>query len=67
MKETQQVTTHIKHLAVSALSSILARIKLNCSLTGKYFEMPNVSYTQPLAFIVKRQNRRQNDKGIFAA
>lgn len=61
MKETQQVTTYIKHLAISALSSILARIKLNCSLTGKYFEMPNVSYTQPLATSVKDRRADRND------
>ena len=49
MKEVQQVTTCIKHLAVSGLSSISARIKSSGNLTGNRFEMPNVSYTQPLA------------------
>jgi len=29
--------------------------------------IPTSHNPQPLAFIVKRQNRRQNDKGIFAA
>ena len=53
MKEGQHTTSYIKHLAVSGLSNILARIKSRCNLTGKCFEMPNVSYTQPLAFIVK--------------
>jgi len=26
-----------------------------------------LTFTHTLAFIVRRQNRRQNDKGIFAA
>ena len=47
------VTSYIKHLAVSGLSSISARIKSTCNLTGKCFEMPNVSYTQPLGNIKK--------------
>jgi chromosome segregation protein len=38
-------TSYIKHLAVSGLSSVSARIKSTCNLTGKCFEMPNVSYT----------------------
>ncbi len=41
----QCTTSYIKHLAVSGLSSILARIKSTCNLTEKCFEMPNVSYT----------------------
>ena len=55
MKEVQQVTTCIKHLAVSGLSNVSARIKGGCNLTGNRFEMPNVSYTQPLPPSVKRQ------------
>ncbi len=35
-------------MAVSGLSSFLARIKSSCNLIGNRFEMPNVSYTQPL-------------------
>ena len=54
MKEVQQVTTCIKHLAVSGLSSVSARIISSYNLIGNRFEMPNVSYTQPLATIVKR-------------
>jgi hypothetical protein len=46
---TERLTTCIKHLAVSGLSSVSARIKGGCNLTGNRFEMPNVSYTQPLA------------------
>jgi hypothetical protein len=42
------ITTCIKHLAVSVLSSGTARIKSSCNLTGNRFEMPNVSYPQPL-------------------
>jgi len=37
------------------------------SLIGNRFEMPNASYIHPLAFVVKRQNNRQNNYGIFAA
>ncbi len=48
MKEVQQVTTCIKHLAVSGLSSVSARIISSYNLIGNRFEMPNVSYTQPL-------------------
>jgi hypothetical protein len=45
MKEGQHITSYIKHLAVSGLSSVSARFKSSCNLTGKCFEMPNVSYT----------------------
>jgi len=34
MKETQQVISYIKHMAVSGLSSVSARIKSSCNLTG---------------------------------
>ncbi len=54
MKEVQQVTTCIKHLAVSGLSNGTARIKSSCNLIGNRFEMPNVSYTQPLVAILNR-------------
>jgi len=60
IKEVQQVTTCIKHLAVSGLSSGIARIKSSCNLIGNRFEMPNVSYTQPLA-----ATERQKDKNKF--
>ena len=49
MKELQLVTSCIKHLAVSALSSGTARIKSSCNLIGNRFEMPNVSYTQTVS------------------
>ena len=45
---TETITTCIKHLAFSGLSNISARIKSRCNLIGNRFEMPNVSYTQPL-------------------
>lgn len=51
MKKHIPPTSYIKHLAVSGLSSISARIKVCCNLTGKCFEMPNVSYTRPLVAI----------------
>jgi len=44
-KERLPVTSYIKHLAISGLSSGLARIKFCCILTRNRFEMPNVSYT----------------------
>jgi len=42
------ITTCIKHLVVSGLLSVSARIKSSCNLTGYRLEMPNVSYRQPL-------------------
>jgi len=51
-KNGQLVTTCIKHLAVSGLSSVSARIKSSCNLIGYSFVMPNVSYTQPLSDIL---------------
>ena len=50
------LTSYIKHLAVSGLSSVLAHIKSSCNLTGKCFEMPNVSYTQPLGATLRKRN-----------
>ena len=48
------ITSCIKHLAVSGLSSVSARIKSSCNLTGNRFEMPNVSYTRPLAVSIQQ-------------
>ena len=45
---TERLTTCIKHLAVSGLSCVSDRIKSSCNLIVNRFEMPNVSYTQPL-------------------
>jgi len=50
---TERLITCIKHLVVSGLSSGTARIKSCCNLIGNRFEMPNVSYTQPLPPSVK--------------
>ena len=52
-KNTERTTSCIKHLAVSGLSSVSARIKSSCNLIRNRFEMPNVSYTQPLAAILQ--------------
>lgn len=41
----ETLTSYIKHLEVSGLSNVLARMKCTCNITGKCFEMPNVSYT----------------------
>ena len=51
--KAEPLTSYIKHLAVSGLSSVSARVKGACKLTGKCFEMPNVSYTHPLGKIEK--------------
>ena len=48
MSNALAITTCIKHLAVSGLSSVSARIKSGCNLIRNRFEMPNVSYTRPL-------------------
>lgn len=53
IKKLRWVTSCIKHLAISGLSSVLARIKSNCNLIANRFEMPNVSYTQPLCVSLK--------------
>jgi hypothetical protein len=44
-KEKLWLTSYIKHLAVRELTNVSARVKVTCNLTGKCFEMPNVSYT----------------------
>ena len=49
----ERTTSYIKHLAVSGLSSVSARIKNSCNLIGNRFVMPNVSYTQPLVASIK--------------
>ena len=59
-KNRQCITTCIKHLAVSGLLSGTARIKSSCNLIGKCFEMPNVSYTQPLGASVKKNDTADN-------
>ena len=62
----ETLTTCIKHLAVSGLSSVSARIKSSCNLIENRFEMPNVSYTQPLEPMQRKKTRRQFlDNDIF--
>ena len=59
-KKPEPLTSYIKHLAVSGLSNVSARIKRSFSLTGKCFEMPNVSYTYPLwASEIKKRKRKK--------
>jgi hypothetical protein len=48
MKKHIAVTRYIKHLADSADFKGGTSNKLCNGLTGNRFEMPNVSYTQPL-------------------
>ena len=57
-------------MAISGLSSVLARIKSSCNLIANRFEMPNVSYTQPLAVSRKKKKtvhhnvvRKNNNQG----
>ena len=45
MTKKRPITSYIKHLAISGLPNISARIKVTCNLTETCFEMPNVSYT----------------------
>jgi len=49
-------------LAVSGLSGISARTKSTSNLTGKCFEMPNVSYTYPLPTRRRKDRDNDNDK-----
>ena len=58
----ETLTTCIKHLADSGLSSGTARIKSSCNLIGNRFEMPNVSYTQPLGASAERQPKARSEK-----
>lgn len=56
MNEHQQLTKYIKHLADSANFKAVTYNK-NCSgLTDLLSEMPNVSYTWPLAVIVGQRS-----------
>ena len=49
MNKAQLVTRYIKHLADSAEFKVGTSNKHCNGLTGNRFEMPNVSYTHPLA------------------
>ena len=66
-KNAQQATSCIKHLAVSGLSSVSARIKSSCKLIDFRFEMPNVSYTQTLWLIVKKNEYDYYERNLNTA
>ena len=53
MKEGQHTTRYIKHLAESANFKGSTFNKHRNGLIGNRFEMPNVSYTQPLCATLK--------------
>lgn len=63
MNEHQQLTKYIKHLADSAIFKAVT-LNVNCNgLTGLLSEMPNVSYTWPLALMPKTNsvtNKKSN-------
>jgi hypothetical protein len=58
---SQPVTTCIKHLAIRALSSSAARTKVFVT-DRQVHEMANVSFTQPLPNIKKRNRHRHEHK-----
>lgn len=60
MNKAQHTTRYIKHLAESANFKGGTFNKHRNGLTGNRFEMPNVSYTHPLATILK--NEIKNNK-----
>jgi len=53
MNEHQPLTRYIKHLAGSANFKGGTFNKHRNGLIGNRFEVPNVSYTHPLAFILR--------------
>jgi hypothetical protein len=59
MNKAQHTTRYIKHLADGADFKVGTLNKHRNGLIGNRFEMPNVSYTHPLATSVKRQTTRQ--------
>lgn len=59
MNVHQPLTRYIKHLAESANFKGGTFNKQRNGLIGNRFEMPNVSYTQPLATIIEEQT--END------
>ncbi|GAB1418365.1 hypothetical protein MASR2M12_11300 [Bacteroidales bacterium] len=56
MNKHQQLTRYIKHLAESANFKDSTFNKHRNGLIGNRFEMPNVSYTNPLYAILKRRH-----------
>ena len=67
MNKAQHLTRYIKHLADSADFKGGTFNKLCNGLIGNRFEMPNVSYTHPLAVSLKNQlrNEYQNSKVVY--
>jgi len=63
MNEHQPLTRYIKHLADSANFKGGIFNKHRNGMIGNRFEMPNVSYTQPL-WASKRDDRAMNKDGI---
>ena len=69
--KAERTTRGIVNCQCSAYSSSTARIKSSCNLIGNRFKMPNVSYTQPLAVIIKikqlhkMENQLQSISRIF--
>ena len=60
MNKAQHTTRYIKHLAESANFKVSTFNKLRNGLIENGFELPNVSYTNPLAVILP--NRMLNIK-----
>ena len=60
-KTTEMLTRGIVNCRCSAYSSGIARIKSSCNLIENRFEMPNVSYTQPLGLGEKDDDFNEND------
>jgi hypothetical protein len=58
MNEHQPLTRYIKHLADSADFKGGTLNKHRNGLIGNRFEMPNVSYTHPLATSVKKTDEQ---------
>lgn len=56
----ENTTRYIKHLAESAYFKGGAFNKLDNGLIGNLFEMPNVSYTYPLAIMLRKPNCQSN-------
>jgi len=54
MNKAQHTTRYIKHFAESANFKGDTFNKHRNGLIGNRFEMPNVSYTRPLYFIIKK-------------
>ena len=59
MNKHQQLTRYIKHLAESANFKDSTFNKHRNGLIGNRFEMPNVSYTNPLEPMQEKKARRQ--------